>query len=249
MLSKQKELVKSYLGKTVDIKIDRPLGSIHHEYKNIIYPVNYGCIPNEFVGDNEKIDVYLIGVNEPVKEFRAKIIGIIHRKNDIKDKLVAAPDGMIFNQAEIQKAVHFEKQYFDTEVETIYWKSCGAIVYRETEQGKEYLLLYQNQSKTWSFPKGRMKMGESEIQTATREIFEETGIKVELDPNTREEITVTYPDKSQKTIVFFLKNTNAKPLIDKKEIIEYRYFKAEEAKKLLPKQYVKLIDDMESNND
>lgn len=113
----RKALVKSYLGKTVNIKIDRPLGSAHPKHPDIIYPVNYGYIPNVLGGDAEELDVYLLGVNIPVKEYSANVIGIIHRRNDTEDKLVAAPEGIYFNEKEISQAVHFQEQYFDTEIE------------------------------------------------------------------------------------------------------------------------------------
>ncbi|MBQ5755986.1 MAG: hypothetical protein IIV88_01880, partial [Erysipelotrichaceae bacterium] len=45
-------------------------------------------------------DVYLLGVNEPVKEYVAKIIGIAHRENDNEDKLVAAPEDTVFIKQE-----------------------------------------------------------------------------------------------------------------------------------------------------
>ena len=41
----RKALVKSYLGKTVNIKIDRPIGSMHPKHPELIYPINYGYIP------------------------------------------------------------------------------------------------------------------------------------------------------------------------------------------------------------
>lgn len=115
----RKALVKSYLGKTVDIKIDRPVGSTHSGYLNLTYPVNYGYIPGVMGGDGEELDVYLLGVNEPVTEYRAKIIGIVHRENDIEDKLVAAPIGFDFTEEEVAKAVHFQEQYFISTIELL----------------------------------------------------------------------------------------------------------------------------------
>lgn len=114
----RKALVKSYLGKTVLIKIDRPIGFTHKsgEYSTI-YPINYGYIPDVFSADGEEIDVYLLGVNTPICEIKAQIIGIVHRLNDVEDKLVAAPENMRFSKEEIEKAVHFQEQYFDTEIE------------------------------------------------------------------------------------------------------------------------------------
>ena len=118
-LAKRKALVKAYLGKTVDLRIDRLLGSRHPKYPAMRYPVNYGYIPGILGGDGEPLDVYLLGVDTPVKEYTATIIGIIHRKNDIEDKLVAAPVGMTFTKEEIKEAVRFQEQYFETEIEVL----------------------------------------------------------------------------------------------------------------------------------
>ena len=105
-------LVHSYLGKTVAIKIDRPMGNAHPKHPGLIYPVNYGYIPNVFSADGEELDVYLLGVDAPVKIYTARIIGIVHRHNDVEDKLVAAPEGCHFDPAEIAAAVHFQEQYY-----------------------------------------------------------------------------------------------------------------------------------------
>ena len=113
----RKALVKSYLGKTVDIKIDRPIGSTHPKHPNLTYPINYGYIPNALGGDGEELDVYLLGVDKPVTEYKGKIIGIVHRENDVEDKLVMAPEGVIFTQNEIAEQVHFQEQYYKTGIE------------------------------------------------------------------------------------------------------------------------------------
>lgn len=117
---KRKELVKLYLGKNVKIEIDRPLGFIHKKENYILtYPINYGYIPGVFAGDGEELDVYLLGVNEPVKEYSAKIIGIVHRHNDNEDKLIAAPEGANLSKEEIAELIYFQEQYFDVEIEVI----------------------------------------------------------------------------------------------------------------------------------
>ena len=107
------------VGKTVDIKIDRPIGSNHPKHPGLIYPVNYGYIPHVLGGDGKELDVYLLGVDIPVKEYTARIIGIVHRHNDVEDKLVAAPEGLTFNREEITNAVRFQEQYYQTGVETL----------------------------------------------------------------------------------------------------------------------------------
>ena len=115
----RKALVNSFLGKTVTISIDRPMGSIHPKHRDLVYPINYGYIPNVIGGDGEEIDVYLLGVDTPVKEYTARIIGIVHRHNDVEDKLVAAPEGMNFTAKEVTEAVRFQEQYYDSEVEVL----------------------------------------------------------------------------------------------------------------------------------
>ena len=114
----RKALADSYLGKTVTIKIDRPAGSAYPQYPDLIYPINYGYLPGVVSGDGEEMDVYILGVDEPMAEFTGKIIGIIHRANDVEDKLVAAPSGMIFSREQIAVAVHFQEQYYESTIET-----------------------------------------------------------------------------------------------------------------------------------
>jgi inorganic pyrophosphatase len=116
----RKAQVKSYLGKTVFIGIDRPMGYVHQkETYSLTYPINYGYIPGVIGGDGEELDVYLLGVNEPVDEYECRIIAIAHRHNDVEDKLVGAPAGVSFAKEEIESAIHFQEQYYDTEVEVL----------------------------------------------------------------------------------------------------------------------------------
>ena len=114
----RKAQVRSYLGKTVRIGIDRPIGYVHHKEKyTLTYKINYGYIPNVIGGDGEELDVYLLGVDKPVEEYEARIIAIAHRENDIEDKLVAAPIGMVFTETEIRAAIDFQEKYYDTHIE------------------------------------------------------------------------------------------------------------------------------------
>ena len=115
----RKALVNFYLGKTIEIKIDRPIGSAHPKHLDLVYPINYGYIPGVLGGDGEELDVYLLGVSKPIKEYKARVIGVVHRHNDVEDKLVAAPEGTIFTQTEIAEAVYFQEQYYESEIETI----------------------------------------------------------------------------------------------------------------------------------
>ena len=113
-----KEFERSYLGKTVEIGIDRPIGYVHVKgSKTLHYPINYGYIPNVIGGDGEELDVYLLGLDTPVEKYTCKIIAIVHRRNDCEDKLVGAPEGMSFSAEEIERYVHFQEKYYDSYIE------------------------------------------------------------------------------------------------------------------------------------
>ncbi len=245
-MKERKALVDSYLGKTVDIIIDRPIGYVHKkENYSLTYPINYGYIPGVLGGDGEELDVYLLGVNKPVKEYTAKIIGIAHRKNDVEDKLIAAPEGMHFNQAEIAQYIYFQEQYYETYIEAIYHKSCGAVIYRKKNCKIEYLCLLQKSSGSYSVPKGHCEAFETEQKTTVREIYEEAGILVELKPDFRMEIQYNIPNNKQKNVVLFLAEYNGKININNDEITKYEWLECEKAMQLLPKWYKEVIDGAE----
>ena len=79
-----------FLDKTLEVTIDRPLGSKHPKH-GFIYPVNYGYVPNTISGDGEELDCYILGIYEPIETFKGKCIAIIHRLNDNDDKWDIAP--------------------------------------------------------------------------------------------------------------------------------------------------------------
>ncbi len=103
--------MEEYLNKILEIKIDREMGSKHPKY-DFIYPVNYGYIPNTISGDNEEIDCYLLGVFEPVKEYRGECIAIIHRTNDNDDKLIVVPEGVNYTNEQIESLIEFQERFF-----------------------------------------------------------------------------------------------------------------------------------------
>ena len=111
--------LRPYLGQVVDIEIDRPVGYVHRKGdKTLVYPINYGYIPDVLGGDGEDLDVFLLGVREPVKSYRGRIVGIVLRADDVEDKLIMAPEGMTPTVAEMTEAVHFPERYYDSRVVT-----------------------------------------------------------------------------------------------------------------------------------
>ena len=112
------EQINAAIGKLVTVTVDRPLGSFHPKHPDLYYPVNYGYVSGVFAPDGEEQDAYILGITEAVNTFTGRVIAIIHRKNDVEDKWVVAPDGMQFSKEEIEALTHFQEQYFDTEIIT-----------------------------------------------------------------------------------------------------------------------------------
>ena len=113
--------LRPYLGKTVDIEIDRPIGYVHHKgEKTLVYPINYGYIPGVMGGDGEELDVFLLGVSEPVATYTGRIVGIVFRADDVEDKLIMLPEGVTMTATEMAEAIHFQEKYYDSHVECIF---------------------------------------------------------------------------------------------------------------------------------
>ena len=107
----EKSNAKEFIGKHVEVKMDRPLGSRHPKH-GFMYMLNYGFIPNTISGDGEELDAYIVGVHEPVESFSGKVIAVIHRTNDDDDKLIVAPEGVNYSDDAIKALTEFQEKYF-----------------------------------------------------------------------------------------------------------------------------------------
>lgn len=106
---------KDFLGKEVEVIIDRPLGSKHPKY-DFIYKVNYGYISNTKSPDGEELDAYYLGIDKPLEKANGICIAIIHRTDDDDDKLILVPKGMDISNEEIEKLVEFQEKWFKHEI-------------------------------------------------------------------------------------------------------------------------------------
>ena len=101
-----------YIGKVINIVIDRPFGSKHPEH-GFIYPVNYGFVPDTISGDGEELDAYLLGVFEPVDNYEGKCIAVVHRTNDNDDKLIIVPKDKDYSNEAIEALTEFQERFFE----------------------------------------------------------------------------------------------------------------------------------------
>ena len=91
-------------------------------------------------------------------------------------------------------------------------KSCGAVVFRETECSGEkqryVLMIKHSHNSNHSFPKGHVEVGESEIETAQREVFEETAVRINIVDKFRHPVYYRPRPGAKKEVVYFLALTD-----------------------------------------
>ena len=102
-----------YLNKIVTVNIDRKLGTLHPKH-GFMYMLNYGYIPNTKRPDGEELDVYLLGVFDPVDTFEGKVIAIIKRTNDNDDKLIVVPKDKEYTENQIKALTEFQERFFES---------------------------------------------------------------------------------------------------------------------------------------
>ena len=109
-------------------------------------------------------------------------------------------------------------------------KSCGAVCIWEEGHRRLVLMVRHIACGRWAFPKGHVEAGESEPQTALREVLEETGVRVILLPEFRFVTNYSPVKGTMKKVVYFAARAcgcSATP--QPGEIEEARFFDAEEA--------------------
>ena len=109
-------------------------------------------------------------------------------------------------------------------------KSCGCII---VNNKNEILLVHHNKGH-WDFPKGHIEEGETEVQTAIREVKEETNIDVEVNEKYRYSVEYSPKEDVMKQVVFFLaKNKNDHKEAQVEEVSEVKWFKYKDALEII----------------
>ena len=130
-------------------------------------------------------------------------------------------------------------------------KSCGGVVFRK---GGKFLIIQNKEGKHWDFAKGRAEKGETEEETAKREIKEEVNIEVKIIDGFKEYIKYKIPYANvEKTVVIFLCEALKEDVkIQDEEISDYAWLEYEEAMKKLthenPKNVLKKANEFLKKN-
>lgn len=114
-------------------------------------------------------------------------------------------------------------------------KSCGALVCRKVDGQIQTLLIENLRGKHWGFPKGHMEGQETELETAAREIREETGLHVTPDSSFRHSVSyLPHPDV-MKEVVYFIAFTDPEQPVraQQEEVSDCRWCSFDEAAGML----------------
>lgn len=176
-----------------------------------------------YVVTRKKVGDYFDGIVVAVAEFEGLS----------EERLIVSQYGEIFYEPELRTRLARLRNVRVRSIRCLYEKSCGGIIFYKSKQNTKILLVKNNNGRYWSFPKGHIEDGETEQQTAVREIKEETGLDVTLVEGFREISEYCPFGKIRKRVVFFLARAftdNVK--IQEEEIDSFIWVDLQQARKL-----------------
>ncbi|WGI36742.1 NUDIX domain-containing protein [Mesomycoplasma lagogenitalium] len=116
--------------------------------------------------------------------------------------------------------------------------SCGAIVFKKFKRQIKVLIVKQF-NKFWSFPKGHVENDETHIQTAIRELKEETNLEnVIIMEQYQYETNYKLDNNNDKKVILFLAIEKEKNIlkINDKDITKVKYLPVKRAMNMLKRK-------------
>lgn len=113
----------------------------------------------------------------------------------------------------------------------------GVIPLRKIQSEWKIFLICHKNGGHWAFPKGHAEKGETPIQVAKRELFEETALSITtlLSDNMIEE-SYSFKEKEtfiQKRVGYFIANVEGEPSLQKEELLDADWFSIQQAQQKL----------------
>ena len=172
---------------------------------------------------------YIIS-RKPLRDFMFGVVIAVANFKGAGEKLIVAPEGEIYYEPAIrEKLGHLHNAQIES-ISCLYEKSCGAIVIHKDGDRCKILLVRNHNGRNYSFPKGHVEQGETEEQTAIREVKEETGLDISIIPSFREVADYCPFGKIRKRVVFFMAQTMSNQVhIQEEEIDSYIWVDLNEA--------------------
>lgn len=192
---------------------------------NVYGELREGVYSGYASGEEIKNKACYVFSNKEIGDFiRGIVIGVITLANG-ETKLIVAQENEYYYEPQIREKLSLLRNVEIKELSCLYEKSCGAIIiYKENENSHKILLVRNNKGKNYSFPKGHIEQGESEKETAIREIKEETGLDVIILDSFREVSDYTPFANIKKRVVFFMAQTFSDQVkIQEEELDSYKW--------------------------
>lgn len=221
------------LGKYVKVRVSKPLGC-NDSNSRITYRLNYGSVESGLEPHSPVIGAYIMGINHPVHNFDGRVIATVKLSAQKGVFLVVSPKSKRFIVNDIREALSFIYPEGSYTLECLYERSCGAIVYRMIGGEKRFLLIKNKRSAHWGFPKGHIEDGETDEDTARREVLEETGLRIRILPGFKSRSEYSIQGRIEKAVLLFLATTDdTQTKIQPEEISDYIWLNYAGARKTL----------------
>ncbi|WP_407386166.1 bis(5'-nucleosyl)-tetraphosphatase [Ruminococcus sp.] len=195
----------------------------------------YGMLADELYSgyadaDSVKNHSAYILSKRPPRDFIYGVVIAVAALKGGDEKLIVAPEGEIHYEPEIRERLSHLRNIRVEKLNCLYEKSCGAIVIHKSGDRCKILLVRNHNGRNYSFPKGHVELGETEEETAIREVKEETGLDIRIIPSFREVADYCPFGKIRKRVVFFMAQTMSDRVhIQEEEIDSYIWVNLEDA--------------------
>lgn len=239
------------LNKTVKVRITKPIDPKLKKSREPMLNVGIGDVSG--APSCRGIKTYVMGISYPVNYFVGKIIALLKRQDGYICGIVAAPKNVRFVNYEIIDALEFSEKPGSYKLDCLYENSCGAVVFRKINNVPRFLLIKNQRSAHWGFPKGHMERGETPQDTAKREVLEETGLRINIIEGFSSKSEYIIGRRVQKEVrIFLATTTDTQTKIQKEEIEDYIWLTYEQAmetlnfqndKRILRKAQVFMLDE------
>lgn len=212
------------LGKNFEVVID---GTAYGENAKYCAPLYNARILDPFSSVFNR-RVFFIS-NKPVEKFSKGTVVAVANKGGRCEKLILAPQGTIYYSPEIRSRISRVKNQCPYRLTCLYEKSCGAIIFNDLSDERYFLVVKNTNGRHWGFPKGHIEVGETEEQTAIREVKEETNLDVNILDGFRKTTVYRLFGHVKKKVVIFLAKSNSKNVtVQNSEIEKFRWLKEDE---------------------
>lgn len=207
------------LGRFVRVKVTAPMHSVNRRF-GYEYKLNFGIVEGYNRERTAVQGAYIMGVNHPVRNFDGRVIAIIRRHGGHGVVWVVAPKSTRFIVNDIKPAISFAERKNGYDIECLYERSCGAVVFNGKGEDRSVLLIRNRRSAHWGFPKGHIEPGETQHETAIRETKEETGLDISILDGFSCKSEYTIQGKVEKAVVIFLAESTSRDVVMQEEEIE-----------------------------